>query len=65
MSKKNSVGKKPYVKGQDTKRITCSRGRKLEDLLQKLEQAKLDGDKIRVKMFQDMVDFIKKRDGIK
>lgn len=65
MSKKSSVGKKPYVKGQDTKRIPCSRGRKLEDLLQKLEQAKLDGDRIRVKMFQDMVDFIKKRDGIK
>ena len=61
-SKESSVTKRKWVKDQDVKRIKVSRGRSFEELLQNLEQAKLDGDKIRTKMFQDMINCLKEKD---
>ena len=61
-SKESSVTKRPWVKGREAKRIKCARGRSLEDLQQLLEQAKIDDDKIRTKMFQDMINCLKEKD---
>ena len=55
-SKESSVTKRKWVKDQDVKRIKCAQGRKYEEIKQHLEQAKINGDKVRVKMFQDMLN---------
>ena len=55
-SKESFVTKRKWVKDQDVKRIQCAQGRKYEHIMQHLEQAKINGDKVRVKMFQDMLN---------
>ena len=61
-SKESSVTKRKWVKDQDVKRIKCAQGRKYEEIRQLLSQAELDGDKIRIKMFQDMLNCLIKKD---
>ena len=55
-SKESFVTKRKWVKDQDVKRIKCAQGRKYEEIRQHLSQAELDGDKIRIKMFKDMLN---------